>query len=179
MGTQNNVNGRAPFGYGWQDGELIEVEAEQAILNTISLLKESGLTYAQIAKQLEARGKIPLSGPPLGWKHGQEIDEVEQEFMSIVGSYERLGLSHEQIAQKLTDARFTARTGPAEFTPRMVKRIMDQRDKNGVKILKELERIILLSIDEHGQEMHEHSVQLLDHIERTLREIRGEAHDND
>jgi len=50
---------------------------------------------------------------------------------------------------------------------------------DGVAILKELRRLILLSIDEHGQEMHEHSVQLLDHIERTLREIRGEDHDND
>ena len=179
MDNHNNVNDRAPFGYAWQDGELIEVEAEQEILKTIGLLKESGLTYAQIAKQLEARGKMPLSKPPLGWKHGREIDEVEQEFMCIVGSYERLGLSHKQIAQKLTDARFTSRTGPAEFTTRMVERIMDQRDENGVKILKELERLILLSIDEHGQEMHDHSVKLLRHIERTLREIRGEDHDND
>tara|TARA_Y100000114_G_C11754452_1_gene326109 strand:+ start:667 stop:1206 length:540 start_codon:yes stop_codon:yes gene_type:complete len=179
MDAQSSINGRAPFGYAWQDGELIEVKAEQAILNTISLLKESGLSYAQIKKQLVARGKLPSSRSPLGWKHGQEIDEVEQEFISIVGSYERLGLSHEQIAQKLTDARFTSRTGPAEFTPRMVKRIMDQRDKNAVTILKELKRLILLSIDEHGQEMHDHSAQLLDHIERTLREIRGGDHDND
>tara|TARA_R100000152_G_C6766281_1_gene191245 strand:- start:725 stop:964 length:240 start_codon:yes stop_codon:yes gene_type:complete len=56
MNNQNNVNDRAPFGFAWQDGELIEVEAEQAILNTISLLKESGLSYAQIKRQLVARG---------------------------------------------------------------------------------------------------------------------------
>ena len=49
----------------------------------------------------------------------------------------------------------------------------NQQDKDAVTILKELERLILLSIEEHGQEMHEHSVQLLDHIERTLREIRS------
>jgi len=55
----------------------------------------------------------------------------------------------------------------------------NQQDRHGVTILKELRRLILLSIDEHGQEMHEHSEQLLDHIERTLREIRGEDHDND
>jgi len=55
----------------------------------------------------------------------------------------------------------------------------NQQDKDGVAILKELERLILLSIDEHGQEMHDHSVQLLDHIERTLREIRGEGHGDD
>ena len=55
----------------------------------------------------------------------------------------------------------------------------NQQDKDAVTILKELERLILLSIEEHGQEMHEHSVQLLDHIERTLREIRSKDHDND
>jgi len=55
----------------------------------------------------------------------------------------------------------------------------NQQDKDAVTILKELERLILLSLDEHGQEMHEHSVELLRHIERTLREIRGEDHDND
>jgi len=55
----------------------------------------------------------------------------------------------------------------------------NQQDKHGVAILKELRRLILLSIEEHGQEMHEHSVQLLHHIERTLREIRGEDHGDD
>ena len=50
---------------------------------------------------------------------------------------------------------------------------------DGVAILKELRRLILLSIDEHGQEMHDHSAQLLGHIERTLREIKGKDHDND
>jgi len=55
----------------------------------------------------------------------------------------------------------------------------NQQGKDGVIILEELKRLILLSIDEHGQEMHEHSVQLLDHIERTLRDIRGDDHGDD
>ncbi len=55
----------------------------------------------------------------------------------------------------------------------------NQQDQDGVTILKELKRLILLSIDEHGQEIHDHSMELLLHIERTLREIRGEDHDND
>ena len=55
----------------------------------------------------------------------------------------------------------------------------NQQDQDGVTILKELKRLILLSIDEHGQEIHDHSMELLDHIERTLREIRGKDHDND
>lgn len=48
----------------------------------------------------------------------------------------------------------------------------DQQDRDTVTILKELERLILLRIDEDGQEMHDHSVKLLHHIERTLKEIR-------
>ncbi len=48
----------------------------------------------------------------------------------------------------------------------------NQQDKDAVTILKELERLILLSLDEHGQEMHDHSVELLRHIDRTLKEIR-------
>ncbi len=55
----------------------------------------------------------------------------------------------------------------------------NQQDNDGVIILEELKRLILLSIDEHGQEMHDHSVQLLDHIERTLREIKGEDNGDD
>jgi len=48
----------------------------------------------------------------------------------------------------------------------------NQQDKDAVTILKELERLILLSLDEHSQEMHDHSVELLRHIDRTLKEIR-------
>lgn len=55
----------------------------------------------------------------------------------------------------------------------------NQQDKDGVTILKVLKRLILLSIDEHGQEMHDHSMELLLHIERTLREIKGEDHGDD
>tara|TARA_Y100000114_G_C11750182_1_gene323834 strand:- start:1296 stop:1469 length:174 start_codon:yes stop_codon:yes gene_type:complete len=51
--------------------------------------------------------------------------------------------------------------------------MQNQQNKDAVTILKELKRLILLSIDGHGQEMHDHSVELLRHIERTLKEIRG------
>ena len=67
-----SINGRAPFGYAWQDGELIEVEAEQAILNTINLLRESGLTYARIAEELTARGYITKRGGK--WRSGSIRD---------------------------------------------------------------------------------------------------------
>jgi hypothetical protein len=48
----------------------------------------------------------------------------------------------------------------------------NQNNEDAVTILKELERLILLSLDEHGQEMHDQSVKLLRHIDRTLKEIR-------
>ena len=47
----------------------------------------------------------------------------------------------------------------------------NQQDEYAATVLKELRRLILLNIDEHGQEMHDHSVELLRHIERTLEEI--------
>lgn len=181
MDVQNNTNKRMYFGYALQGDKLVEVEQEQAIIRTIEQLLDSGLSYARITEELEARGKqIPLGLSPLGWRPGIEIDDIEQELLWVVGSYEKLGLSHKQIAQKLTDAGFTSRTGPgAEFTTGMVEKIMNQRDKNGVKILEELERLILLSIDEHGQEMHDHSMELLLHIERTLEEIKRKERNGD
>ena len=47
----------------------------------------------------------------------------------------------------------------------------NQQDEYATTVLKELRRLILLSIDEHGQEMHDHSMELLLHIERTLEEV--------
>jgi len=55
----------------------------------------------------------------------------------------------------------------------------NQQGKDGVIILEELKRLILLSIDEHGQEMHDHSVELLRHIERTLEEVEKAQGDAD
>ena len=53
----------------------------------------------------------------------------------------------------------------------------NQQNKEGIKILTELRRLILLSIDEHGQEMHDHSMELLMHIERTLEEVKRRNRD--
>ena len=47
----------------------------------------------------------------------------------------------------------------------------NQQDEYATTVLKELRRLILLEISEHGQEMHDHSVELLRHIERTLEEV--------
>lgn len=53
----------------------------------------------------------------------------------------------------------------------------NQQDEYATTVLKELRRLILLSIDEHGQEMHDHSMKLLLHIERTLEEVRRRKRD--
>ena len=64
---------------------------------------------------------------PLGWKidkHGNEVpDEDEQELIAIVREYRDLGLNYSAIAQKLTNAGFTTRTGHAKFLKSAAKRI--------------------------------------------------------
>jgi hypothetical protein len=63
---------------------------------------------------------------PLGWRYesGKLIpDESEQELIRIVRGYLELGLSYSDVADKLTEAGFTSRTGPAVFTEVMAKRI--------------------------------------------------------
>jgi DNA invertase Pin-like site-specific DNA recombinase len=66
------VNGRPPFGYRWEAGKLVEVEAEQDILNTIKLLRESGLTYARIAEELGKSGHLTKRGGR--WRAGSVRD---------------------------------------------------------------------------------------------------------
>lgn len=66
------VNGRPPFGYRWEAGKLVEVEAEQIILNKIKLLRESGLTYARIAEELAERGHLTKRGGR--WRAGSVRD---------------------------------------------------------------------------------------------------------
>lgn len=63
---------------------------------------------------------------PLGWRYesGKLIpDESEQELIRIVRGYLELGLSYSDVADKLTKAGFSSRTGPAVFTEVMAKRI--------------------------------------------------------
>ena len=66
-------------------------------------------------------------------------------------------------------------TQKKKYTER--RHMKNQRDKDGIRVLTELRRLIKLSIDEHGQEMHDHSMELLLHIERTLEEIRRRRRD--
>ena len=63
---------------------------------------------------------------PLGWRYesGRLMPaENEQKLIRIVRGYLELGLSYSDGADKLTEAGFSSRTGPAVFTEVMAKRI--------------------------------------------------------
>ena len=75
------------------------------------------------------KGQYTGGKAPLGWRvdeDGNEIpDEDEQELISIVRGYRASRLSYSTIAEKLTSANFTSRTGSAKFSKSMAKRIND------------------------------------------------------
>jgi len=77
----------------------------------------------------KAKGEYTGGKAPLGWKvdaQGNEVpDEDEQDLISTVRAYRALRLSYSAIAQKLTEADFTSRTGSAKFSKSMAKRIND------------------------------------------------------
>lgn len=81
----------------------------------------------QAVRESKAKGECTGGKTPLGWKvdeYGQEIpDEDEQELISIVRDYRAMGISYSAIADKLTAAEFTSRTGKAKFSESMAKRI--------------------------------------------------------
>jgi len=77
----------------------------------------------------KAKGEYTGGKTPLGWRvdeQGEEVpDEEEQELIAIVRGYRDNRLSYSEIAQKLTEAHFTSRTGNAKFSKSAAKRIND------------------------------------------------------
>jgi len=77
----------------------------------------------------KSKGEYTGGKAPLGWRideDGNEIpDEIEQRLIAVVRSYRNSGLSYSAIAQKLTEANFTSRTGSAKFSKSAAKRIND------------------------------------------------------
>tara|TARA_R100001463_G_scaffold133346_1_gene194686 strand:- start:3957 stop:4682 length:726 start_codon:yes stop_codon:yes gene_type:complete len=84
-------------------------------------------------KAKKAKGQYTGGRTPFGWKlddQGNEVpDEDEQELIAIVRGYRTLRLSYSAIAQKLTEAKFTSRTGNAVFSKTSAKRINDAETK--------------------------------------------------
>jgi len=54
--------GRAPYGFRWDEGRLVEAPAEQQNASIIRELREQGLTLRDIKAELEARGILNRSG---------------------------------------------------------------------------------------------------------------------
>ena len=58
----NKINGRPPFGYQWEEGQLIPNSSEYPILEVITELRSIGQTYAQIAAKLTEMGYMTKRG---------------------------------------------------------------------------------------------------------------------
>lgn len=125
------------------------------LLPLIQSLLSQGMSHAKVTEEVEKAGyrtskgkairKSQISliikrneddskskytgGIPLGWRvdeDGNEVpDEIEQSLIALVREYRDLGLSYSAIAQKLTEANFSSRTGNAKFSKSMAKRIND------------------------------------------------------
>lgn len=54
--------GRAPYGFRWEDGELVRDEAEQKTVAVIKELRSRGLTLRAIKGEIEERGLLNRSG---------------------------------------------------------------------------------------------------------------------
>lgn len=56
------INGRAPFGYRWDNGQLVHEDTEQAIIREIANLKTKGYTYKAIGDWMAKEGFITSRG---------------------------------------------------------------------------------------------------------------------
>jgi len=56
--AKRTINGRAPYGYQWVNGVLVEIEAEQLVISLMNDLRELGMTYQQIADRLTTEGYL-------------------------------------------------------------------------------------------------------------------------
>ena len=63
-----SINGSAPYGQEWNEGELIECKEETETLSTMIEMRKEGHTYGFIAKSLNTQGRLNRSG--LGWTEG-------------------------------------------------------------------------------------------------------------
>jgi len=56
------TGGDAPYGFTIADGMLIEDEQEQEVIRLVGQLRESGLSYRAIGRELQRRGFTPRTG---------------------------------------------------------------------------------------------------------------------
>lgn len=95
--------------------------------------EEIGERTKAAMKAKKAKGQYTGGRTPFGWKldeQGNEVaDDVEQELIEIVRGFRASRLSYSTIAQELTKAKFTSRTGNAVFSKTSAKRINDAETK--------------------------------------------------
>ena len=114
--VKNQPNKQPPFGYEKNaNGQIAQSESEQTILSLIDDLKDSGLTYARIASELESQGHITKRGgrwransqrqAPFGYSLSSsgELTEVESEqvILSLIEELRASGLTYARIASEL------------------------------------------------------------------------------
>lgn len=56
LAGNQSINGRAPFGFQWQDGSLVKNPTEYPVREIMVELRDAGLTYAQIADAINSYG---------------------------------------------------------------------------------------------------------------------------
>jgi DNA invertase Pin-like site-specific DNA recombinase len=54
--AKRKINGRAPLGWQWVDGELVKHEGEYKVIERMRKLRDLGVTYREIAKFLNDEG---------------------------------------------------------------------------------------------------------------------------
>jgi DNA invertase Pin-like site-specific DNA recombinase len=61
---RTRINGRAPFGYRWEDGVLVHHAKEQAVIRALVNLRAKGYTYTAIGNFLAEEGYLTSKGAP-------------------------------------------------------------------------------------------------------------------
>jgi site-specific DNA recombinase len=56
------IGGQAPYGYALKSGELVPIQAEQAVLDEARSLRDAGLSLRAVAAELHRRGFVARNG---------------------------------------------------------------------------------------------------------------------
>jgi DNA invertase Pin-like site-specific DNA recombinase len=75
MAQQGKRVGEIPYGFKLaEDGvHLVEDATEQRLVQTIRDLKAKGLTWAQVAEEMNSRGFVTKKGRPWSWRTAQAV----------------------------------------------------------------------------------------------------------
>ena len=100
-----SINGAAPYGQEWNDGELIECREETETLSTMIEMRQEGHTYGFIAKSLNTQGRLNRSG--LGWTEGNVSSIIRANMTDSINET----IDHSATATKSLKAKKTKAGG--------------------------------------------------------------------